>query len=70
MNAIPKVVYTANAQTGEADAWTLGGEFAAVKNGEKEILCILRKGKRSTVLPKRCVFDSERAALDALDLSV
>ena len=69
MNAIPKVVYTANATTGEADAWILGGEFVGVKDGEKETLCVLRKGKRSTVIPKRCVFETEIEALDALDLS-
>ena len=64
--AIPKVVYVANAKTGDVDAWILTGEVNAIYQGVKETLCLLKKGRRQCALPKRCVFESEEAARDAL----
>ena len=65
--AIPKVVYVANAKTNNVDAWILIGELKAIYHGKKEMVCLLRKGPESCILPKRCVFETDEAARAALD---
>lgn len=63
----PKTVYVANATTNEVDAWICTGEMRAIYNGKKEKLCFLTRGRRNTVLPKRCVFETEEAARAVLN---
>lgn len=63
---IPKVVYVANAKTGKVDAWIRFGEIQAIYQGKLETLCLLGKGRKSCALPKRCVFESQEAALEVL----
>lgn len=63
---VPKIVYVANAKANTVDSWTCTGEMNAIYKGKKELLCILYKGRRSVVLPKRCVFETYEAALAAL----
>lgn len=58
-----KTVYTVNARTDLIDIWTCEGEFNAKYQGRKETLCVLRQGKKSVVLPKRCVFTDHVQAL-------
>ena len=65
--SLPKVVYTANAKTGKVDAWILDGEIKALYQGEKQTICMLRRGSESCALPKRCVFETEEAARAALE---
>ena len=60
--SIPKTVFVANAETNDVDAWILTDEIVATYQGKKETLCLLRKGRRSCALPKRCVFETEEAA--------
>lgn len=64
---IPKVVYVANAKTNEVDAWILDGEIKSLYQGEKQMICLLRRGRESCALPKRCVFATEEAARAVLE---
>ena len=64
---IPKVVYTANAKTNKVDAWIIEGEIKGIYQGEKQTICLLRRGSESCVLPKRCAFETEKAARVALE---
>lgn len=63
----PKRVYVANAETKKVDAWICTGEINTTDRGKKETLCLLRKGRTSCALPKRCVFETEEAALAVLN---
>ena len=65
--SIPKVVYVANAKTNTVDAWICSDEMTANYNGKKERLCFLNRGRQNAVLPKRCVFETEEAALAVLN---
>lgn len=50
--------YTINAKTGKIDSWTVAGHIP----GEKKMLVVLTSGKKTCVLPKRCVFPTKEAA--------
>lgn len=65
--SIPRLVYVVNAKTNEVDTWTCTGEIRANYRGNKEVLCVLYKGRKSALLPKRCVFDSEEVAREVLN---
>lgn len=65
--SIPKIVFTVNAKAGTVDAWILTGEIVGIFNGKKEPICLLGKGRKSCALPKRCVFETEEAALAVLN---
>jgi len=62
MNYTSKTVYTVNAKTNTVDSWICFGEITGVYQGKKERLCLLQKLRKTLVLPKRCVFESEEAA--------
>ena len=62
-------VFIANAETKKVDTWFCTGEMRANYQGNDELLCILKKGNRSCVLPKRCVFETKDAARAALMLN-
>ena len=62
-----KTVYVINATANKVDAWLCTGEMVAQYQGKKERLCFLQKGTKSTVLPKRCVFETEEAARAVLN---
>lgn len=62
MSLIGKTVYTANAKTNKADRWTCVGVFP---NGG-DPLYMLRKGRKTCSLPKRCIFQTKEAALAVL----
>ena len=64
MNFTGKTVYTVNANTNRLDEWTCFGEITGIYQGRKERLCLLQKEQFSTILPKRCVFDTASAALE------
>ena len=51
-------VYTVNAKNNNVDVW----QFAGAIKIKDEILYQLSKGKKSCLLPKRCVFDSREKA--------
>lgn len=62
-----KTVYVANAKTGKVDTWTCIGEFSRTENGKvKERLCYLMGAQKYVTLPKRCVFETKKAAYAAL----
>lgn len=63
MSFIGKTVYTVNAKTNTVDSWVCFGEITGVYQGKKERLCFLQKLRKTLALPKRCVFESEEAAL-------
>lgn len=63
MSLVGKVVYTVNAKTNDVDWWVCSGEITAPYRGGKERLCMLRRNRKSCVLPKRCVFESRDTAL-------
>ncbi len=63
----PKWVYVINAKTNDVDSWILDGEITATYQGKKETVCLLRKGRKSCALPKRCVFETEEAARAVLN---
>ena len=58
MSFVGKVVYTVNAKTNEVDYWVCSGEITGLYRGNKERLCVLRRDRKSCILPKRCVFES------------
>ena len=60
---IGKIVYTLNAKTNTVDEWICIGQLTGQFRGKKERLCILQKDKKQLVLPKRCVFLTEKDAL-------
>lgn len=62
MNLVGKTVYTVNAKTNTVDSWICFGEITGVYQGKKERLCLLQKVRKTLVLPKRCVFETEEAA--------
>lgn len=62
-----KTVYVVNAKTNEVDAWLCTGEMTANYNGKKEKICFLNRGRKNTVLPKRCIFETEEAARAVLN---
>ena len=62
-----KWVYVINAKTDKVDDWILDGEISAIYQGKKETVCLLRKGRKSCALPKRCVFETEEAARAVLN---
>ena len=66
MEAI-KTVYVVNATTNEVDAWLCTDEMMANYNGKKEKICFLTRNRKNTVLPKRCVFETEEAARAVLN---
>ena len=62
-----KTVYVANAKTGKVDKWKCIGEFSRTENGKvKERVCFLMGATKYVTLPKRCVFETRKAALAAL----
>jgi hypothetical protein len=62
-----KTVYVANNKTGKVDKWKCIGEFSRTENGKvRERLCYLMGVHKYVTLPKRCVFDTKKAALAAL----
>lgn len=64
---VPKLVYVVNAGANRVDSWTCFAEMRATFDGKPETLCLLRKGRRSCALPKRCVFETEEGARAVLN---
>lgn len=62
MGLVGKTVYTVNAKTNTVDSWTCYGEMSGLYHGKKERLCLLQKVRKTLVLPKRCVFETEEVA--------
>lgn len=63
MSFTGKTVYTVNAKTNTVDSWICFGEITGLYQGKTERLCLLQKVRKTLVLPKRCVFATEEAAL-------
>lgn len=53
---IGKTVYTVNNKTNEVDEWICIGEFNGHFRRSKTRLCVLRRDKKQTILPKRFVY--------------
>lgn len=62
MSLVGKTVYTVNAKTNTVDSWICFGEMTGLYQGKKERLCLLQSARKSLVLPKGCVFETEEAA--------
>lgn len=67
MSFTGKTVYTVNAKTNTVDSWLCFGEITGLYQGKKERLCFLQKVRKTLVLPKRCVFETEEAARAVLN---
>ena len=61
-----ETVYTANARTNKVDRWRCVGESADFPKDGSERFCTLRRGMETAIVPRRCVFLTEEAALAAL----
>lgn len=62
MSLVGKTVYTVNAETNTVDSWVCFGETTGLYQDKKERLCFLQTARKTLVLPKRCVFETEEAA--------